>query len=227
MPKRRHSDEALPGVGERLHGDNTLGEEKNVSRAENGQGLSLKETIRRLEVAYNQSIIYAQHLNEAVRERRQAEEALRDSGTALRDQARRLEEVNTALNVLLNRREEDRKELEDKFLLNVKKQVLPYVEALKNTPLDAKQCSYVAIIETRLKDLVSPFTKTISSKYLGLTPKEIEVAGFVKEGKTTKEIAQLLTVSPRAIEFHRDNIRKKLGLKNKKTNLRSYLLSLE
>ena len=204
-----------------------LEEEKKVSRAENGGGLSLKETIRRLEVAYNQSIVYAQHLNEAVRERRRAEDALRESGTALRDQARRLEEVNTALNVLLNRREEDRKELEDKFLLNVKKQVLPYVEALRNTPLDSKQCSYVTIIETRLKDLVSPFTKTISSKYLGLTPKEIGVAGLVKEGRTTKEIAQLLNVSPRAIEFHRDNIRKKLGLKNKKTNIRSYLLSIE
>jgi DNA-binding CsgD family transcriptional regulator len=189
--------------------------------------ITIEETIRRLEVAYNQSIIYAEQLNEALSERRRVEEALQDSGSALKAQASALEEVNTALNVLLRQREEDRKELEEKVLSNVKKFVLPYLETLKNTPLNAKQRACAAIIESRLNDLVSPFAKTISSKYLGLTPKEIDVAGLVREGKTTKEIAQLLNVSPRAVEFHRDNIREKLGLKNKKANLRSHLLSLD
>jgi DNA-binding CsgD family transcriptional regulator len=61
---------------------------------------------------------------------------------------------------------------------------------------------------------------------LGLTAKEIAVASLLKEGRTTKQIAELLDVSPRAVEFHRYNIRKKLGLDHKKTNLRSYLLSI-
>lgn len=196
-----------------------------MPRALTGGDEALKETLRRLEVAYNQSIIYAQHLNEVVRERQRAENALQDSGAALRDQARRLQEVKMALKVLLKRREADRNEIEEKFLLNVKKQVLPYVEALKKTGLNAQQSAYLRVIEAHLKELVSPFAKTISSTYLGLTPKEIEVAGLVRDGRTTKEIAQFLNVSPRAVEFHRDNIRKKLGLKNRKSNLRSHLLS--
>jgi hypothetical protein len=42
-----------------------------------------------------------------------------------------------------------------------------------------------------------------------------------------KEIAELPGISPRAVEFHRYNIRKKLGLDHGKTNPRSYLLSID
>ena len=45
--------------------------------------------------------------------------------------------------------------------------------------------------------------------------------------KTAKEIADLLNMSPRTIDTHRYHIRKKLGLKSKKTNLRTYLMSFE
>ncbi len=50
---------------------------------------------------------------------------------------------------------------------------------------------------------------------------------FIKEGRTTKEIAQLMGVATSAVDSHRDNIRKKLGLNKKKANLRSHLLSLK
>jgi DNA-binding CsgD family transcriptional regulator len=58
------------------------------------------------------------------------------------------------------------------------------------------------------------------------TPREIDVAALVREGKTSKEIADLLNVSVSAVDFHRKKIRKKLGLKNDKSNLRSHLLTL-
>ncbi|NVL90481.1 MAG: hypothetical protein HWN69_05720 [Desulfobacterales bacterium] len=187
---------------------------------------ALQESIRRLKVAYDQSIIYAEQLNEEIKDRKRAEKALQERKAALKAQARNLKEVNTALKVLLKCREEDKTELEEKVLSNVKELVLPYVQTLKNTRLDAKQLAYASIIESHLNNIVSPFLRNLSSKYLGLTPKEIQVAGFIKEGKITKEIAELLNVSTRAVEFHRNNIRMKLGLKSKKTNLRSYLLSL-
>ncbi|HID28940.1 MAG TPA: PAS domain S-box protein, partial [Desulfobacterales bacterium] len=162
-----------------------------------------------------------------ITERKRAEEALRERKEALKSQAQRLEEVNTALRVLLKRREEDKVELEEKVLANVKELVLPYVEALRKTRLGTKQLAYTSIIESHLKDIVSPFLRSLSSKYLGLTPREIQVAGLVKQGKTNKEIAELLTVSVRAVEFHRESIRTKLGLKHQPVNLRSFLLSFQ
>ena len=85
---------------------------------------------------------------------------------------------------------------------------------------------FLEILESNLNDIVSPFLKKLSSQYLNLTPTEIQVANLIREGKSTKEIAEVLTISERAIEFHRNNIRDKLGLKKEKANLRSYLLSL-
>ncbi|MDY6988489.1 MAG: LuxR C-terminal-related transcriptional regulator [Thermodesulfobacteriota bacterium] len=187
---------------------------------------ALRENVRRLQVAYEQSIVYARQLNEQIAERKRVEAALRKSEAAVKEQVDNLEEVNTALKVLLKRREEDKAELEEKVLSNVKGLVLPYVDALRNTRLDPKQQTYLGIIESHLNSIVSPFSAKLSAKYWGLTPREIQIAALIKEGKTSKEIAELSNVSTRAIEFHRDNIRAKLGLKNKKANLRSSLLSL-
>ena len=149
--------------------------------------------------------------------RKQAEESLDIK-------SRTLEEVNTALRVLLKQREEDKNELEENILLNVKELILPYVERFKKGRLDAGQMSNVDILETNLREITSPIMRKLQS--FDLTPKEIEVVSYLKDGRTTKEIADLLGVSPRAVEFHRYNIRKKLGLDQKKANLRSYLRSI-
>jgi len=63
-------------------------------------------------------------------------------------------------------------------------------------------------------------------RYSGLTPKEIEVGSLVKEGENTKKSEHLMSTTKRAVEFHRHSLRKKLGLKNTKANLRAYLISL-
>jgi len=152
---------------------------------------------------------------------------LRKREAELEIRASELEELNSALRVLLKRREEDQKELEEKVLSNVKELVLPYVERLKKSALDAKQDTYLNILESNLTDIVSPFVRQLSSSYLALTPTEIHVANLVKEARDTKTIAELLNMSPRTVESHRQNIRNKLGLKNKKANLRSHLLSIQ
>lgn len=149
--------------------------------------------------------------------RKQAEETLGIK-------SRTLEDVNTALRVLLKQREEDKSELEENILSNMEELILPYIKRLKKSRLDAAQKSAIDILEANLQEITLPIMRRMQS--FDLTPKEIEVASYLKTGKTTKEIAELLGVSSRVVEFHRYNIRKKLGLGRKKTNLRSYLLSL-
>jgi PAS domain S-box-containing protein len=162
-----------------------------------------------------------------ISERKWAEEALREREAELEIKTTSLEEVNTALRVLLKRRDEDKIEIEEKVLVNVKELVVPFLEKMKNSPLDPKQVAYIHILESNLNDIVSPFLRTLSAKYVSLTPTEIQVANLIKEGKATKEIAELLNLSSKTINTHRQNIRRKLGLKNKKVNLRSHLLTLQ
>lgn len=138
-----------------------------------------------------------------------------------------IEEANTALRVLLRQRERDREEIEEKMLTNVKEIVEPYIKKLKLTKLDEHQSSYLTIIESSLADVMSPFLKNIKSKYVNLTPMEVKVAYCIKDGNTSKDIAELMNISRGTVDFYRNRIRVKLGIINKRVNLTSYLKSLQ
>ncbi|MDI9570113.1 MAG: PAS domain S-box protein [Pseudomonadota bacterium] len=157
--------------------------------------------------------------------RRYLEDMIRERTAELEGKNVTLQELNTTLKVLLAQREEDKKELEERFILNVRNLVLPYVEQMKKGKLEAGQKTYIDIIETHLKEIATPLLKNI--RQFNLTPREMRVASLIKSGRTTKEIAKVLGAAPGSIDVHRKNIRKKLGLNNKKANLLSYLESLE
>lgn len=146
---------------------------------------------------------------------------------ALRAQSSHLEEVNTALRVLLKKREEDKREVQENVLSNIKELILPYLSRLRRGRLEPHQETLMEILQANLENIISPFISKISSRYLNFTPMEIRVANLIKEGKTNKEIAELLLISKNTVLFHRHHIRTKLGLRNKKINLRTHLLSYE
>jgi PAS domain S-box-containing protein len=162
-----------------------------------------------------------------ITDRNLAEVALRERETALEIQAEELQEVNTALRVLLRQRDKDKTELEEKVFLNVRELVTPQVEKLKKTISDAKQKAYLSVLESNLNEIISPFAHRLSSKYSALTPTEIQMAFLVRDGKTTKEIAEQLNLSDRTVESHRQSIRMKMGIRNRRANLRSHLLSMK
>lgn len=144
----------------------------------------------------------------------------------LKLKSQNLEELNTALRVLLKQREEDQEELERKVLSNVTQFVLPYVEKIRKIQKDPLISAYIDILESNLSDITSPFSRKLSSRYRNLTPREIQVANLVKDGRTSKEIAEILNVSRSTVDIHRHRIRNKLGLKTQKSSLRSHLSSL-
>ena len=166
-------------------------------------------------------------LAQEVEDRKRAEAKLRKREKELKAQSLHLEEVNTALRVLLKQREDDKKELGDVVTSNVRELIAPYLERLKKSRMAAVQRALVDIMESNLDNIISPFTSSLSARQYNLTPTEIRVANLVKEGRTNKEIAELLLLSKNTILFHRHNIRTKLGLRKSKKNLRSHLLGLE
>jgi PAS domain S-box-containing protein len=167
--------------------------------------------------------LYLLGINMDISKRRLTEETLRQRENELVAKSRRLEELNSALKVLLKTREDDKTEIEARVTANVKDLVLPTLERLKNSQLDSKQRSLVGMLESNLREIVSPFATKLSSRLLNLTTTEIQVASMIKDGRTTKEIAKLLHLSENTIQSHRYHIRQKLGLVKRKANLRTHL----
>ena len=137
-----------------------------------------------------------------------------------------LKETNIALRILLQKREEDKATLEETIMTNIKTAVFPFNEKLKNSGLREGQNAYLSEIELHLREIASTYIKKLSSDHISLSPCEIQVASLIKEGKSSKEIAELLNVSLNTVLSHRFCIRKKTGLKGKKINLESYLQTL-
>ncbi|MBB5347827.1 response regulator [Desulfoprunum benzoelyticum] len=137
-----------------------------------------------------------------------------------------LSESNVALTVLLKKREEDREKLAEQVLSNVTKLVEPFFDRLCECRLTEQQKTLVEILRTNVKELTSPFASNFSTKLIRLTPVEIQVANMVKQGKRSKEIAEILRLSPGTVNVHRKNIRKKLEISHQKTNLQT-MLSIE
>ena len=164
--------------------------------------------------------------HEEITELKLAQEQLIESKQALEQRQQSLEQANIALKVLLRQREADKLELEQKVLTNIKDLVFPYIDKLKRAPLRAKDKTTVQIIEDHLNEVISPLLQRLTNLNILLTPQEMQVATLVKDGNPSKEIADILYVSEATVHFHRKNLRTKFGIKNKTTNLRSYLLSL-
>lgn len=139
----------------------------------------------------------------------------------------RLEEANIALKVILKQMESKKKADQENFLLNIRHSIMPYIEQLGLTDLNNSQHMLLEQLEKNIDQIASPLVSKLSSKFLNLTPMEIKVASLVKDGVVNKDIADILNVSLNTVTSHRYKIRTKLGLKNKKVNLRSYLQSLE
>ncbi len=179
--------------------------EKNVSYV-----AIFSRDISKLKKAEKDLVKHKNHLEELVKQR-----------TA------NLEQANIALKVLLKRREEDKTELEEKVMFNIKELVLPYLEEWKDADLNRSHKTLADIVYYNLNEIVAPFAKTLASQYYNFSRTEIRIASLIKQGKTTKEIARQLKTSARTIDTHRYSIRKKLGISLKKINLSTYLQSIK
>lgn len=138
-------------------------------------------------------------------------------------QSKKLEETITAINVILRQKHDESENLKKNIQFNIEKLVIPYIDELASSQTKPRFQSYLRTIKENLIEITDPYIRDISSQYEKLTPKQIQVINLVRQRKTSKEIAEILGVSKAAIDFHRNNLRKKLNLNHKKVNLQTYL----
>ena len=128
-----------------------------------------------------------------------------------------LEQENTLLKKSLEENEKHLHDLEDTVRSNMEIYVRPAIEYLQS-----KIGQDGRIVSSMIEESVYPITRQRNSRALNLTTREIQVASMIKDGQSSKQIADALCITKKAVDYHRANIRKKLKL-DQKTNLQVYL----
>jgi PAS domain S-box-containing protein len=146
---------------------------------------------------------------------------------SLKIRSQELEEANSALRVVLDQIGTAKSAVEKRVYRNIKDLILPDLDRLKYKASSTDIKRDINGIKANLSTLLSASTERISSVYLALSPREIQIADLIRMGRSTKSIALLLNITKSAVEFHRNNLREKLGIKHRHINLRSYLMDTE
>ena len=160
--------------------------------------------------------------NRDITSRKKADRELEESRKKLIEQNLELERKNIALKVVLGRIEIEKKEVQDNVMLNAENVLMPILNELRSIS-GGREKRTVELLKKNVEELTSGFGSRISVKSLKLTPKEIRICNMIKNGMTSKDISEMLKISVRTAETHRNNIRKKLGIAKAGVNLVTYL----
>lgn len=145
----------------------------------------------------------------------------------LRARTEELAEINNALRVVLRKSREESEEGAQKMASSIRKLAFPHLEKLKLAGLGGRQKAYLQLLEDALSEIVSSEQASLTSLQEKLTPGEYQVAALIRQGKTSKQLSEIMSLSCRTIESHRKSIRRKLGLQHSRINLRSHLAFID
>jgi len=154
--------------------------------------------------------------------RREAEKALTTSMQELKKQEESLKDKNIALKEILSQIETEKEEIQQHITANIEKLLLPTLRRLKRNggPTEKR---HIELLEKNLANMTSGFTRAIRNRISHLSPRQLEICNMIKGGSKNKEIADLMGISLRTVETHRNAIRKKLGISRDDTNLSTFL----
>jgi PAS domain S-box-containing protein len=135
------------------------------------------------------------------------------------------EEANIALKVMLDQHTRARESIEEQIAVKLKELVIPYLDLLRQSTITEKQDETINIIAAHIDSITQSFSPKVREIALGLSPRETMIADLVWQGKTSKDISEILNLSLRTVETYRNNLRKKLGINKRKISLRTYLMT--
>lgn len=141
----------------------------------------------------------------------------------LSEKRKELQEANIALKVMLEQHTRAKEKIEEDFTVKLKQLVGPYLDLLRQSSLTDEQLETVEMISAHIDSMTDSFSMKAKEVLLSLSPREALIADMVRHGKSSKDISEILHISYRTVETYRNNLRKKLGIKNKKISLRTYL----
>ncbi|WDP91477.1 MAG: DNA-binding response regulator [Desulfobacter sp.] len=185
-----------------------------VSLFRKTRDLIQKKSLERLEekMIYRSRKLYAEIL-----ERKKIE-------TRLKRAVEELENANRALAAMVDTREIEIQAIRETIRSRLEQRVLPYISALEEEVAGREpETTTIGLLKGAVMKTVPIKKYSIPPFQDSLSPRELKIVDLIKEGKSTKQISRYMNISPGTVSAYRNKIRKKLGLINTKTNLRSFL----
>ena len=199
-----------------------------LDRRRNKRALLFREGLQEFARVIEADLVLLTEIDARTRLEAQLQETLDHLERRVGERTHELEEANTALRVLLTNVEQARQNYDQQFLRQIKGLVMPHVSRLRTRlSSDPVALTYLELMEASLKSISASYSSKLATAFEALTPAELEIAQMVMRGQTTKEIAQTLARETSTVDFHRNNIRRKLGIHGRNQNLRSLLLSIQ
>lgn len=162
--------------------------------------------------------------------REMLEDAVQRQTQDLQQEKQRLEELNITLRNVLRHVEEERCQQSDELAENVRSFLWPALAELGREQDAAARKQGIELAREQLERILggtgSAQEQMVKDKGLGkLTLAELKICQWIQTGRTTKEIAAILRISPETVQTHRRNIRRKLGVRGHDTQLAMYLIT--
>ncbi|MBI9076301.1 MAG: PAS domain S-box protein [Desulfatibacillum sp.] len=137
-----------------------------------------------------------------------------------------LEETNKAIALLTKEAEESARDYKNKMTGIIKRLSVPYMERFQETNPGKNQKICMDFIASCLSEMDAYMPGSSDGAMDVLNAKESEVARLVSIGCTSRDIARLLDIPKRSVDFYRAKIRKKLSFLPPGKSLSQYLVSL-
>lgn len=169
-------------------------------------------------------LVLLTNITPQVLQREMMEEAIGRHAAALLEEKRRQEELNITLRTVLSTIHAERDSRRDELTSHIRRVLLPALEQIGREADAAARKSMIQLLRGSLLSLTDSGEERPQDGLSKLTLAELKVCRLVRAGHSSKEIAELLNISPETVQTHRRNIRRKLGLRGHDTQLAVHLL---
>ena len=143
----------------------------------------------------------------------------------LRQEKSHRREMYVTLKNVMRAFEKERGGIETGISHRIETLLLPTIDKIKRESSADVRNTYLDLMCDQLVNLTRGFSKELDGRFLRLTRTEMKICKFIRTGLSSKEIAQTMNISFETVQAHRRNIRKKLGLRGRKINLHTLLMS--
>ena len=133
------------------------------------------------------------------------------------------DELRRTTDILVETSKQTAKDLERRIMSNYQLTVAPILEKLKASDVSMPEKYLLQALDINIRNISSSFGTAVARTQSSLTPRQMEICKMIRSGKSSREIAKDLGLSTQTVIVHRKNIRKKLGLKEKKQNLSAFV----